>query len=126
MPNDIADLNTLGSSCHLEAIDQDNITVVSFLKQITPETMPNMKRGLDAIVSRYQRFRIVLEFASVDYLSPAFMETLANLQAQATGADGKVVYCHLSGQPLTVFQRHPQYQSFDIQKDVKTAFTRFS
>ena len=109
----------------LDLEDIDDITVVRFIdKKILDETnIQIIGNQLFGLVEDDGRRKIVLDFATVEYLSSAALGKLITMHKKVKDAKGQLKLCNIRKDILEVFTITKLNKVFDIQDNLEKALT---
>jgi len=109
----------------LDLEDIDDITVVRFIdKKILDETnIQIIGNQLFGLVEEDGRRKIILDFATVEYLSSAALGKLITMHKKVKEAKGKLKLCNIRKDILEVFTITKLNKVFDIQDNLEKALS---
>ena len=111
----------------LEINEVGDVTVVHFLDQKIVEDLGIQELGqeLFQLVEGDHRFKIVLNFSSVDFLSSAALGKLITLDKKIKANDGVLKLCNIRPEIYEVFAITRLNRLFDIKEDEADALATF-
>src|SRR6187549_3356205 len=106
---------------------QGEVSMVRFLdrKIIDAANIQELGDELFALVEKEQRKNLLLNFASVEFLSSAALNKLIILDKKVKGAGGKMRLCNLKPEIYEVFAITRLNQLFDIKNTEQEALAGF-
>jgi len=111
----------------LEVSEVDDVTVVHFrdAKIIEDLRIQELGQELFQLVETEQRKKLVLNFASVDFLSSAALGKLITLDKKVKANKGMMKFCNIRPEIYEVFAITRLNKLFDIKRDDADALAAF-
>jgi len=111
----------------LEVEDIGDVTVVNFTdrKILDEQNIQVIGEQLFSLVDEGMRYKILLNFSNVEYLSSAALGKLITLDKKLKNAKGRLILCNIDPQIYEVFEITKLNKVFNIQKEEQAALQAF-
>ena len=107
-------------------MDVDGITIVRFLdrKIIDRTNIQETNQEFGHLVEEEHKYKFILNFDTVEFLSSKMLDVLVRLQKKIEGAKGKLIFCKMKPQIYEVFVITRLNGWFDIVRDEQDALRK--
>ncbi len=101
-----------------------DVVVVHVKGRLDAASSPQLDKKINSIIDS-GNFKLVLDFAELDYLSSAGMRLMLSLSKKLKNLEGKVVACALNDEVMEVIKMAGFHQVLELYPDVEACFKHF-